>query len=68
MIIIARVLIGVKANSWYNLDMNASEIRKKFFEFQVKNGHKIVAPAPLVLEGDPTTLAISTRQRPSRWH
>ncbi len=44
--------------------MNASEIRKKFFEFQVKNGHKIVAPAPLVLEGDPTTLFTGSGMQP----
>ena len=36
--------------------MNANEIRKKFLDFQVKKGHKVIAPAPLVLENDPTTL------------
>ena len=35
--------------------MNASEIRQKFLEFQEKRGHKVIAPAPLVLENDPTT-------------
>ncbi|MBQ9018622.1 hypothetical protein IJ117_02620, partial [Candidatus Saccharibacteria bacterium] len=36
--------------------MNANEIRQKFLDFEVGKGHNIIAPAPLVLEGDPTTL------------
>ena len=36
--------------------MDANQIRQKFLDFQVKHGHKIIPPAPLVLEGDPTTL------------
>ncbi len=44
--------------------MNASEIRKKFLEFQVKKGHKIIPPAPLVLENDPTTLFTGSGMQP----
>ena len=44
--------------------MDANEIRKKFLEFQTKNGHKVIPPAPLVLEGDPTTLFTSSGMQP----
>ena len=44
--------------------MNASEIRQKFLEFQEKRGHKIIAPAPLVLENDPTTLFTGSGMQP----
>ncbi len=44
--------------------MNANEIRQKFLDFQVKKGHKIIAPAPLVLEGDPTTLFTGSGMQP----
>ena len=44
--------------------MNASEIRTKFLEFQVKKGHKIIPPAPLVLENDPTTLFTGSGMQP----
>ena len=44
--------------------MNASDIRKKFLEFQVKKGHKIIPPAPLVLENDPTTLFTGSWMQP----
>lgn len=44
--------------------MNANEIRQKFLDFQVKNGHKIIAPAPLVLENDPTTLFTGSGMQP----
>ena len=44
--------------------MNASDIRKKFLEFQVKKGHKIIPPAPLVLENDPTTLFTGSGMQP----
>ena len=46
------------------LDMDANEIRKKFLEFQEKRGHKVIQPAPLVLEGDPTTLFTSSGMQP----
>ncbi|MBQ6486627.1 alanine--tRNA ligase [Candidatus Saccharibacteria bacterium] len=44
--------------------MNASEIRKKFLEFQEKRGHKVISPAPLVLENDPTTLFTGSGMQP----
>ena len=46
--------------------MNANEIRQKFLDFQVRRGHKVIAPAPLVLEGDPTTLSIPSWQKTPR--
>ena len=44
--------------------MNANEIRRKFLEFQKKRGHKVIKPAPLVLEGDPTTLFTGSGMQP----
>ncbi|MBQ9019873.1 alanine--tRNA ligase [Candidatus Saccharibacteria bacterium] len=44
--------------------MNASQIRQKFLEYQVKRGHKIIPPAPLVLENDPTTLFTGSGMQP----
>ena len=44
--------------------MNASEIRQKFLDFQKKRGHKVIAPAPLVLENDPTTLFTGSGMQP----
>ncbi len=44
--------------------MNASEIRKKFLEYQESLGHKVIAPAPLVLENDPTTLFTGSGMQP----
>lgn len=48
----------------YNQRMNANEIRKKFLEFQEKHGHKVIPPAPLVLENDPTTLFTGSGMQP----
>lgn len=44
--------------------MNANEIRQKFLDFQVKHGHKVIPPAPLVLENDPTTLFTGSGMQP----
>ena len=44
--------------------MNANEIREKFFQFQLKKGHVKIAPAPLVLENDPTTLFTGSGMQP----
>ena len=44
--------------------MDANEIRKKFLDFQIKKGHKIIQPAPLVLENDPTTLFTGSGMQP----
>ncbi len=45
-------------------DMDANEIRRKFLEFQEARGHKVIKPAPLVLEGDPTTLFTGSGMQP----
>ncbi len=44
--------------------MKASEVRQKFLDFQKKRGHKVIAPAPLVLENDPTTLFTGSGMQP----
>lgn len=44
--------------------MDTNTIREKFLEFQEKRGHKVIAPAPLVLEGDPTTLFTGSGMQP----
>lgn len=44
--------------------MDANTIRQKFLEFQEKRGHKVIQPAPLVLEGDPTTLFTGSGMQP----
>lgn len=46
------------------ISMNANEIRQKFLDFQVKHGHKIIPPAPLALENDPTTLFTGSGMQP----
>ena len=44
--------------------MNANLVREKFLKFQGERGHKIIQPAPLVLEGDPTTLFTGSGMQP----
>ena len=44
--------------------MNASEIRQKFLNYQQKLGHKVITPARLVLEDDPTTLFTGSGMQP----
>ena len=44
--------------------METNEIRKKFLEFQAELGHVELKPAPLVLEGDPTTLFTGSGMQP----
>lgn len=56
---VARIGVGV-----YNENMNANEIRQRFFDFQIKHRHKVIAPAPLVLENDPTTLFTGSGMQP----
>ena len=46
------------------VSMDANTIRRKFLEFQKKRGHKVIQPAPLVLEGDPTTLFTGSGMQP----
>lgn len=40
--------------------MTTFEIRKKYLDFFKKNGHAEIAPSPLVIDGDPTTLFTSS--------
>ncbi len=60
--------IGVKFASvvalLYNNAMNASEIRQKYLDFMKAKGHVVIAPAPLVLENDPTTLFTGSGMQP----
>lgn len=44
--------------------MKASDVRQKFLDFQIRRGHKQIAPAPLVLENDPTTLFTGSGMQP----
>jgi alanyl-tRNA synthetase len=44
--------------------MRTSEIRQKYLDFFEKHGHKKIAPSPLVLENDPTTLFTSSGMQP----
>ena len=44
--------------------MDANEIRQRFLDFEVSKGHKIIQPAPLVLENDPTTLFTGSGMQP----
>lgn len=46
------------------IDMNANEIRQKYLDFMKRKGHRIIAPAPLVLENDPTTLFTGSGMQP----
>lgn len=44
--------------------MTSKDIREKYIQFFVAKGHKEIPPAPLVLEGDPTTLFTSAGMQP----
>lgn len=44
--------------------MKLEEIRSQYIAFFEKHGHKEIAPAPLVLENDPTTLFTSSGMQP----
>lgn len=44
--------------------MKASDLKKKYLDFFVKKGHKILPNLPLVPENDPTTLFISAGMQP----
>ncbi len=46
------------------MSMDANEVRQRFLDFQVKKGHTVIQPAPLVLEGDPTTLFTGSGMQP----
>ncbi|MDP3917600.1 MAG: alanine--tRNA ligase-related protein, partial [Candidatus Woesebacteria bacterium] len=42
----------------------SDQVREKYLRFFEKRGHKIIPPAPLVLENDPTTLFTSSGMQP----
>ena len=44
--------------------MTAQEIRQKYFDFMVKNGHKLIPRASLVPQNDPTTLFTGSGMQP----
>ena len=44
--------------------MNAQEIRNKYLKFCQKNGHAVIARAPLILHNDPTTLFTGSGMQP----
>lgn len=44
--------------------MTTQDVREKYLKFFEKRGHKIIPPAPLVLENDPTTLFTSSGMQP----
>ncbi len=44
--------------------MRSNDVREKYLKFFEKRGHKIISPAPLVLETDPTTLFTSSGMQP----
>jgi len=44
--------------------MTSKEIKEKYLDFFKKKGHIQISPAPLVLEGDPTTLFTSSGMQP----
>ncbi len=44
--------------------MTAQEIRQKYFDFMVKNGHKVIPRALLVPQNDPTTLFTGSGMQP----
>jgi alanyl-tRNA synthetase len=44
--------------------MTAQEIRKAYLQFFEERGHKVVLRAPLVLQGDPTTLFTGSGMQP----
>lgn len=49
----------------YNCAMlTANDIRQKYLDFFVTRGHKVIPPAPLLLENDPTTLFTSSGMQP----
>jgi alanyl-tRNA synthetase len=44
--------------------MTAQEIRQKYFDFMVKNGHKLIPRAQLIPQNDPTTLFTGSGMQP----
>lgn len=48
----------------YFIDMNAQDIRNAYLDFYRERGHEVIARAPLVLQGDPTTLFTGSGMQP----
>ncbi|MBI1864059.1 hypothetical protein HYS03_02520, partial [Candidatus Woesebacteria bacterium] len=44
--------------------MTGSQLRQKYLNFFKSKNHKIIAPAPLVLKDDPSTLFTSSGMQP----
>ncbi len=44
--------------------MNAQDIRNAYLDFYRERGHEVIARAPLVLQGDPTTLFTGSGMQP----
>ena len=44
--------------------MNAQDIRNAYLEFYRERGHEVISRAPLVLQGDPTTLFTGSGMQP----
>ncbi len=44
--------------------MSGNEVRKKFIDFMIKQGHAIIPPATLIPENDPTTLFTGSGMQP----
>ena len=63
-LLMLKLLYHISSNYDIIIPMDANEIRQKFLEFQVSKGHKVIQPAPLVLEGDPTTLFTGSGMQP----
>lgn len=63
-LILSYIFPKIKPESAIIINMDANTIRRKFLEFQEKRGHKVIQPAPLVLEGDPTTLFTGSGMQP----
>lgn len=55
-----------KVKTGYNLSMTSNDVREKYLKFfsSAPRMHREIAPAPLVLEGDPTTLFTSSGMQP----
>jgi alanyl-tRNA synthetase len=44
--------------------MDANTVRQKYLDFMEKSGHRVIEPASLVLENDPTTLFTGSGMQP----
>lgn len=55
---------SLQAQSVILMKMNAQDIRNAYLKFFADRGHAVVSRAPLVLEGDPTTLFTGSGMQP----